>query len=151
MVYYPPNATGEATEIGYIQATLPPLVVSLIGLLVALYLYVQVHRAEDGNPQMIKISRAIRVGAIAFLKVEYFALSIAAILLFILVAAVISWKTAICYLCGVIASGSCGLIGMWTCTLANQKVAHAASKSLNAALRVAFNAGSVMVLYTMHV
>jgi Na+/H+-translocating membrane pyrophosphatase len=72
-------------------------------------------------------------------------LAVAVAAVFVLFSAAITWQTGICYLCGAISSAFCGYVGMMTTTSANARTAKAAERGLNAALRVAFNAGSVMV------
>lgn len=125
---------------------LPPFLVGIMGLGVVNLLIYFVVTAKGGNEKMEKIHRAIQLSAMQFLKLEYTALTVAALCLFVLIAAAVHWKTAICYLCGAFTSAFCGFIGMWICTTANVKTAAAAEHGLNQALRVSFNAGSVMGL-----
>lgn len=95
---------------------------------------------------MERISRAIHIGAKAFLKYEYTALYTMVAALFILICLAVNWQTGICYISGALTSGLCGYLGMWISTISNVKTAQAARTGLNKALRVAFNSGSVMGL-----
>ena len=61
-----------------------------------------------------------------------------------LIAAFISPKTSICFLCGAIFSAIAGYVGMSVSTKSNARTAHAAEKSLNKAFRLAFSGGVVM-------
>jgi len=124
----------------------PVLVSAGIGFIVVGILIYLVLSAKKGNELMEQISDAIHEGAKTFLKLEYTALSVLAAFLFILICVAIDWRTGLCYLFGCFCSAFCGFVGMMICTKANVKTAAAAETSLNGALRVAFNAGSVMGL-----
>ena len=136
---------------------IPSLVVAVLGGITALVLWFIIEaspktpkpdtpNSKEMGETMQTIHENIAIGARAFLKQEYTALAVAAAILFILVSAAVSWKTGICYLCGVITSAACGYIGMMSATMANVRTAAAAEIGLNAALRVSFNSGSVMGL-----
>ncbi len=121
-------------------------------LVFAILLTFRVIREDEGNSQMKEIGRAIKEGALAFLRREYLVL-----LPFILVVAVALWalidwwtndslvpKTAISYLAGTLCSATAGFVGMNVAIRANVRTAAAAVRGLNPALRVAFNSGAVM-------
>lgn len=142
-------------SLNYVSIGLPPLIAGAVGLLFAVLHTFLVWRAPMTIPEVDdeskiqaatqkKIAEAIRVGAKAFIYQEYRALLIAVVLLFILIAVAVAWQTAICYLVGALTSASCGYIGMMVATMGNVRTATAAQISLDAALRVAFNAGSVL-------
>eukprot|EP00762_Andalucia_godoyi_P008515 ANDGO_05810.mRNA.1 Putative K(+)-stimulated pyrophosphate-energized sodium pump len=130
---------------------LPSLIVAGFGACVASLLAYFVLQEDQGTPEMIRISKAIRQGAKAFLRYEYSALAMMVCALFILVTAAVNWRTGICYLVGVSSSATCGYIGMMIAVQGNVRTAKAAESSLNAALRVAFNSGSVMGLCVVSV
>eukprot|EP00762_Andalucia_godoyi_P003363 ANDGO_06590.mRNA.1 Putative K(+)-stimulated pyrophosphate-energized sodium pump len=132
--------------ITWVTVGLPSLIISLIGGLIAAFLAYLVIQEDQGTPEMIRISKAIRQGAKAFLKYEYAALAVMVAALFVLVTAAVNWRTGICYLVGVTSSATCGYIGMMIAVQGNTRTAKAAEAGLNAALRVAFNSGSVMGL-----
>lgn len=116
----------------------------LVGLLFAGLRAYWALKQETGRPEMVRISRAVQVGAMAFLLREYrtlvpFAVAVAAIL-----GLVIHPLTALCYLVGAFCSALAGFVGMNVAVRANVRTAAAAIRSLNDALRVAFSSGTVM-------
>jgi K(+)-stimulated pyrophosphate-energized sodium pump len=118
----------------------------MLGLIWVALTAQRVLKMDPGNAQMQKISAAIREGAQAFLRAEYrvliiFALAVAAIIAVFLPDGI---PTAIAYLVGAFTSALTGFIGMSIATRANARTAAAAMKSLDAGLRAAFGAGSVM-------
>jgi len=123
-------------------------------LLFALFTAIRVLRSDPGNERMQEIGLAIREGANAFLRREYFVLTPFVVIVAIVLWLLIDWntngslvpKTAIAYLAGTICSASAGLIGMYVAVRANTRTAAAAMRGLNPALRVAFSSGSVMGL-----
>jgi H(+)-translocating pyrophosphatase len=133
-------------DVTYEVIGLPTLVVSIFGALVALMLFALMMKQPRGDANMIRIQDAIKEGALTFLKTEYMALAFLVAALFVLVTAAVNWRTGICYLVGVSTSALCGFIGMITAVNGNARTAEAAKSGLNAALRVAFNGGSVMGL-----
>ena len=83
------------------------------------------------------------------MKREYKVLSIVIIIVAILLALFNKGNVrlvSLAFVCGAIFSGLAGVIGMRVATFSNARTAHAAQHSLNAALKVAFNGGSVMGL-----
>jgi K(+)-stimulated pyrophosphate-energized sodium pump len=101
---------------------------------------------DMGNELVREITSAIEEGALAFLKREYWTLTIFVILVFALLSLLpgIGWKTGVAYLAGAITSAGAGYIGMRMGIKANGRTATAAQKGLNPALRVAFSSGAVM-------
>ena len=131
------------------------LVAGLAGLL-ALFFAVgtalSVIRAEEGTPRMQAIAVAIREGAMAFLKREYFALLPFVVVVTGVLWVLIDWlqydsilpRTAISYMAGALTSALAGFLGMNVAIRANVRTAAAAMRGLNPALRVAFSSGAVM-------
>jgi K(+)-stimulated pyrophosphate-energized sodium pump len=95
---------------------------------------------------MREIAKAIQVGANAFLIREYTYLAIFVGFVAVLLLVFVHWATAICFVIGAVVSASCGFLGMWVAVRANVRTACAAQDSLNEALRIAFNSGSIMGL-----
>jgi len=95
---------------------------------------------------MREISLAIRQGAAAFLRREYITLSIFAVVIFIVLAALIEPRpwVAVAYASGTVISALAGFIGMSIATRANARTANAAINSWARALRIAFSSGAVM-------
>ena len=102
---------------------------------------------------MVAISDAVHEGAMAFLKREYKAIVIFAIIVAILLALGLKgqgWRfsiaTALSYLVGAACSLTAGYVGLSISTRANTRTAQAATKGFNQALGVAFPGGAVMGL-----
>lgn len=120
------------------------IVIALLGLGWVALTAQRVLAMDEGNAEMKRIGAAIRAGAQAFLRAEYRVLVIFAAAVAIIIALTLSVWTAIAYLVGAFTSALTGFIGMSIATRANTRTAAAAMKSLDAGLRVAFGAGSVM-------
>ncbi len=110
------------------------------------YLVATILRESPGNEKMREISQAIRQGAMAFLRREFFTLAIFTVVVFIILAVFIDPKpyVAISYLCGTFTSALAGWLGMNIATLANARTANAAISSWARALKIAFSSGAVM-------
>jgi K(+)-stimulated pyrophosphate-energized sodium pump len=131
------------------------IVIAVLTLLYAGYLYIKIKKAPTGDKKMQDISNAIKEGAVAFLKREYkilgiFVAVIAVVILFALdnktTAANEGVAIAISFIFGAVCSVLAGVIGMKTATSANVRTTEAAKKGLNSALKVAFSSGSIMGL-----
>ena len=129
---------------------------SLTGIIALVFVYFtakKVMRQDPGTPQMVAISDAVHEGAMAFLKREYRAITIFAIIVAILLAIGLKgqgWHysilTAVSYLVGAACSLMAGYVGLSISTRANTRTAQAATKGFNQALSVAFPGGAVMGL-----
>ena len=121
------------------------------GILALIYAFLKslwVKKQDAGNERMIEIGQAVREGAMAFLSREYKVLSIfvvaVAILLYVANQSRGTGLVALSFIVGALSSGLAGLFGMRVATLANTRTTQAARSSLNEALHVAFNGGTVM-------
>src|SRR3989339_240836 len=106
---------------------------------------------SEGTDRMKEIAQYVREGAMAYLKRQYKVVGIVFIILFILLAIMAYFGVQnpfvpIAFLTGGFFSGLCGFLGMKTATYASARTAHAARKSLNQGLQVAFRSGAVMGL-----
>jgi len=124
---------------------------SLIALLFAYVFYRSVMSYDEGTPRMREIAQAVREGAMAYLRRQYRVVSIAFAALFVLFLLMSMFDlqnkvVPFAFLTGGLFSGLCGYFGMRTATNASARTTHAASKSLNSGLQVAFRAGAVMGL-----
>ena len=124
---------------------------SLIALLFAYVFYRSVMSYDEGTPRMREIAQAVREGAMAYLRRQYRVVSIAFAALFVLFLLMSMFDlqnkvVPYAFLTGGLFSGLCGYFGMRTATNASARTTHAASKSLNSGLQVAFRAGAVMGL-----
>ncbi|MBA2450789.1 MAG: sodium-translocating pyrophosphatase [Chloroflexi bacterium] len=126
------------------ELAIASLGVGVLGLLFAGYLARGVVQNDPGTEKMQAISRAIHVGAMAFLAREYRVLVIFAIVVAALLTVVVNAGTAICFLIGAACSAATGYLGMWIALKANTRTAAAAAVGLNRGLRVAFSSGAVM-------
>jgi len=120
-----------------------PIIVSIFAIIFTLFLIREIKKAPSGSEEMIEISKAIRDGAMAFLKRQYKTIGYVAIFLFLLLWIGFNFKTGLGFLIGAIASGLCGFIGMIVSTQANVKVAAAAKNGIKSALDLSFKGGSV--------
>ncbi len=119
----------------------------VMGLLVALFLYLGIMKKSPGNETMVEISDMIHLGAMTFLKREYTILSVFVAVVFVLLALFISPKTAIAFFVGALFSMIAGFIGMKGATRANVRTSEAARASgQEAALQTAFSGGAIMGL-----
>jgi len=123
-------------------------VTGVLALLFAYWKSVWVKKQDPGNEAMQEIGRAVREGAMAFLAREYkvlavFVLAVAGLLFFGNLATGTE-MVAVSFVFGAVCSALAGYFGMRVATLANHRTTQAARSSLNDALIVAFNGGSVM-------
>ena len=124
------------------------VVSGILALAYAFMKSVWINKQDPGNEKMKAIGQAVREGAMAFLTREYKVLAV----FVIAVAALLVWGNAsqgaslvgLSFIIGALCSGLAGFFGMRVATAANTRTTQAARKSLNDALIVAFNGGSVM-------
>ncbi|MGX1097660.1 sodium-translocating pyrophosphatase [Amorphus sp. MBR-141] len=122
------------------------LIVILCGLLSVLYgiwAIRSVMSADAGSPRMQEIAGAIQEGAQAYLTRQYTTIAIVGVVIFIIVALLLGITVAIGFAIGAILSAAAGFIGMLVSVRANVRVAQASSRSLAAALDIAFKSGAV--------
>ncbi|TFH01847.1 MAG: sodium-translocating pyrophosphatase [Calditrichales bacterium] len=126
------------------------VVSGLLALGFAFWKSTWIKKQNPGNERMQEIGLAVREGAMAFLAREYKVLSVfviaVAILLFFGNYSQGTSLVAVSFVVGAFCSALAGFFGMRVATLANTRTTQAARSSLNAALLVAFNGGSVMGL-----
>jgi K(+)-stimulated pyrophosphate-energized sodium pump len=126
-----------------------PVLLGLVGAGIAvgygLYLTWWLLRQPAGNERMQEIARAIQEGAAAYLKKQYTAIAIVAIVPFLVLGFYnkLGWGTAFGVLIGALLSAAAGFIGMNVAVRSNVRTAEAARNGLKPALNVAFRAGSV--------
>jgi len=120
-----------------------PIIASVLSLIYAVFLIVQVNGSPAGDKKMIEISNAIKEGAMAFLKRQYKTCFLVAVIIFLILWFSLGKNTAFGFLVGALASAVSGLIGMIVSTKANVRVAEAAKKGLKPALSLSFKGGSI--------
>jgi inorganic pyrophosphatase/K(+)-stimulated pyrophosphate-energized sodium pump len=105
-----------------------------------------------GSPEMIKIAGYVRTGADAYLRQQYKVVAAFFVVIFLLLAVmafgleVQSAWVPFAFISGGLFSGLAGWFGMKTATLASNRTAAGAERSLNEGLQVAFRSGAVMGL-----
>jgi K(+)-stimulated pyrophosphate-energized sodium pump len=125
---------------------------AVIALGFARYFFVTMKKAHEGNATMIAIASSVRKGAMAYLKQQYgvvFLVFLAVGLMLAFLSYVVKIQNKwvpMAFMTAGFCSALAGFLGMKTATAASSRTAYAASKSLNAGLKVAFRSGAVMGL-----
>ncbi len=124
------------------------LIISAVALVYAYFNYSSVKRKEEGTEKMSEISSYIREGARTFLTDEARSVFATAIFVALALGIVTEWYVGVAFVFGAVMSMLAGYIGMRAATIANVRVANTArvTKSVSAALKVAYAGGSVMGL-----
>ncbi len=141
------------------EASIPLILGLLAGILAAVYAGVLIKRINGlpaGNEKMRSIASAIQEGAMAYLARQYKTVAIAAVVIAVIlvipgfmgVSGFGIW-TALGFLLGGAASAAAGYIGMRISVAANVRTAEAARTGLGAALRVAFQSGTVTGMFVI--
>ncbi|KAI9161939.1 hypothetical protein LWI28_022196 [Acer negundo] len=149
----------------YIGASTSPIIVfvfsvCIISFIFAIYLCKWVLAKDEGPPEMVQISDAIRDGAEGFFRTQYGTISKMAFILALVIFSIylfrtttpqqessgIGRSTSACitvaaFLLGALCSGIAGYVGMWVSVRANVRVSSAARRSAREALQIATRAG----------
>ena len=125
---------------------------SVLALAFAAYFYKQMKAESEGTERMAYIAKAVRQGAMAYLKQQYKVVTV----VFVCLAAIFAVMAYVfkiqnewvpfAFLTGGFFSGLSGFFGMKTATYASARTANAARNSMNSGLRMAFRSGAVMGL-----
>ncbi|XP_051125116.1 pyrophosphate-energized membrane proton pump 3 [Andrographis paniculata] len=154
----------------YIGASTSPIIVfvysvCILSFVVSIYLTKWVLSKDEGPPEMVMISDAIRDGAEGFFRTQYGTISKMAILLGLVILSIYLFRnttpqqessglgrstsayiTVAAFLLGALCSGVAGYVGMWVSVRANVRVSSAARRSAREALQVAVRAGGFSAL-----
>ncbi len=123
----------------------------MLALAFAAFLAIKILFKDDGTDRMEEIANAVKEGADAFLKRQYFVVSIFfvigfIILLFLSREKYLSIFVPFAFITGGFFSGLAGYIGMKIATSSSSRTAQACRSSLNGGLNIAFSSGAVMGL-----
>lgn len=154
----------------YIGAKTSPVIVfvfsvCIISFLLSTHLTRWVLSKDEGPPEMVQISDAIRDGAEGFLRTQYGTISKMAVLLALVILSIYLFRTpspqqessglgrsasafitVAAFLLGALCSGIAGYVGMWVSVRANVRVSSAARRSAREALQIAVRAGGFSAL-----
>ncbi|XP_028776851.1 pyrophosphate-energized membrane proton pump 3 [Neltuma alba] len=154
----------------YVGASTSPILVfvfsvCILSFLVSIYLTKWVLAKDEGPPEMVQISDAIRDGAEGFFRTQYGSISKMAMLLALVILCIYLFRsttpqqessglgrsssayiTVAAFLLGALCSGIAGYVGMWVSVRANVRVSSAARRSAREALQVATRAGGLSAL-----
>ncbi len=134
--------------------------ISLLGLVFAVFLALNVLKRDTGSDQMRLISDAIKAGAEAFLRRQNTTIALLAVMLAALIYILYAFArtptagdpagpgtlalwTTLAFIFGAACSVASGYMGMWVAIRANIRTASAATRSLNGALQTAIRGGAV--------
>lgn len=125
---------------------------AVLTLAFAFYFYKWMRKQDEGTDKMKEIASHVRSGALAYLKQQYRVIAFffgGAFIIFAILSYALKVQNPfvpIGFLTGGFFSTLSGFLGMKTATYASARTAHAASKSLNQGLTIAFRSGAVMGL-----
>ena len=122
---------------------------SLLALVFAVLMGKRALSADEGTDQMRKIASFIRDGANAYLRRQYSVVIAFFGVMFVILCVMaglgyLTWFVPFAFVTGGFFSGLSGFVGMKIATASNARTANACRTGLNAGLRIAFSAGTVM-------
>ncbi|MQL71291.1 hypothetical protein Taro_003625, partial [Colocasia esculenta] len=159
----------------YIGASTSPIIIfvfsiGLLSFLFSIYLTKWVLAKDEGPPEMVQISDAIRDGAEGFFRTQYGTISKMAILLALVILGIYlfrsttpqqessglgrttsAWITVAAFLLGALCSGIAGYVGMWVSVRANVRVSSAARRSAREALQVVSKCELFLLFHLSHI
>lgn len=116
---------------------------ALLALGYGIYLITKILKEDEGSEKLKAIGKAVRDGAMAYLKRQFSVVIPLMVLLSVAINFTLGTGTAVAFLLGAVGSALIGFFGMWTAIRANVRTANNAQKGLQPALSTAFNAGTV--------
>jgi K(+)-stimulated pyrophosphate-energized sodium pump len=128
------------------------------GLYYAYTLIKEVYGADTGTPRMQEIARAVREGALAYLKRQFTTVAVMIVILtFVLIFTAnahtdAGWNIPIgrgvAFLMGSLFSATVGFVGMYLATDGNLRVAAAAKHNFGKALQIGYRTGTITGMLT---
>ena len=118
-------------------------ITALFALAYGIYLTRSVLKDSEGSEKLQRIGRAVRDGAMSYLKKQFSVVFPIMAILAIIIFFTLGKGIAVTFLMGAIFSALIGYFGMWIAVRANVRTANNAIKGLAPALRSAFGAGTV--------
>jgi len=150
--------TFEKSEMALIWMALSA---GLLSLAFGGYWYQKIKKQSPGTPKMEEVGKAIRDGALAYLRQQVKAMAALVVVVALALYGLYQGQSAIGYtpreafgvalffVLGVVASYSAGYIGMGMATIGNQRTANQARTTFKGALETAFQAGAVSGMMTV--
>ena len=122
---------------------------SVLALVFAVLMGKRALSADEGTDQMRKIASFIQDGANAYLRRQYSVVIAFFGVMFVILCVMaglgyLTWFVPFAFVTGGFFSGLSGFVGMKIATASNARTANACRTGLNAGLRIAFSAGTVM-------
>ena len=118
-------------------------ITAIFALGYGIYLTKSVLKDSEGSEKLQRIGRAVRDGAMSYLKKQFSVVFPIMAILAIIIFFTLGKGIAVTFLMGAIFSALIGYFGMWIAVRANVRTANNAIKGLAPALRSAFGAGTV--------
>ena len=116
---------------------------AIIALIYGIILTRSVLKDSEGTPKLQAIGKAVRDGAMSYLKKQFSVVFPIMAVLAIIIGFTLGKGIAVTFLMGAIFSAIIGYLGMWIAVRANVRTANNAIKGLAPALKTAFGAGTV--------
>ncbi|MBN2250873.1 MAG: sodium-translocating pyrophosphatase [Candidatus Altiarchaeota archaeon] len=131
------------------ELTILAIASSILALLFAGYIVLDLRKQGNGTERMMEISGAVRAGSMAYLKRQFSTIGVFALIIFIIILLTLGWQTGVAFLVGALFSALAGYVGMSVSSMTNVKVANAARTSLEKAFRLSFRGGAVTGMFVV--
>ena len=129
-----------------LQDLMIPIGAAIVSFVVAAFFAFWVSKQPPGTQQMLEISNAVKVGAMAFLRREFKIVIPVAIGLAVIIGAVLEFSNGIAFAVGAGLSAVAGLISLKITVKAAVRAANASGKGLGHTFALAFRGGSTVGL-----